>query len=154
MTPDDAPAPGLPSLRPDLPEALRVFGATLDGIEVAMCAFDEEDRALVWNRSFLKLFPEHDGHVHEGEPYRDNLRRFYLARLDAQELPFIDNYIDGGVKKRADVQGPDGEQVASANPIALNGSGGKQAGATLPAILTRRVYKRITMATYFGTPPT
>jgi hypothetical protein len=63
------------------------------------------------------------------------------------------NFIDGGVKKRADVEGPDGEQVASANPIALNGSGGKQAGATLPAILTRRVYKRITMSTYFGTPP-
>jgi hypothetical protein len=64
------------------------------------------------------------------------------------------NYIDGGTKKRADVEGPDGEMIASANPIALNGSGGKQAGATLPAILTRRVYKRITMSTYFGTPPT
>jgi hypothetical protein len=63
------------------------------------------------------------------------------------------NYIDGGVKKRADVEGPDGEQVASANPIALNGSGGKQSGATLPAILTRRVYKRISMSQYFGTPP-
>jgi hypothetical protein len=64
------------------------------------------------------------------------------------------NYIEGSVKKRADVEGPDGEQVASANPIALNGSGGKQSGATLPAILTRRVYKRIAMSTYFGTPPT
>jgi hypothetical protein len=63
------------------------------------------------------------------------------------------NYIDGGVKKRADVEGPDGEQVASANPIALNGSGGKQTGSTLPAILTRRIYKRIGMSTYFGTPP-
>ena len=63
------------------------------------------------------------------------------------------NYIDGGVKKRADVEGPDGEQVASANPIALNGSGGKQTGATLPAILTRRVYKRISMSQYFGEPP-
>jgi len=63
------------------------------------------------------------------------------------------NFIDGGVKKRADVEGPDGEQVASANPIALNGSGGKQAGATLPEILTRRVYKRISMSQYFGTPP-
>jgi hypothetical protein len=64
------------------------------------------------------------------------------------------NYVEGGVKKRADVEGPDGEQIPSANPIALNGSGGKRAGATLPAILTRRVYKRITMTTYFGTPPT
>jgi hypothetical protein len=64
------------------------------------------------------------------------------------------NFIEGGVKKRADVEGPDGEQVASANPIALDGNGGKQAGDALPAILTRRVYKRITMSTYFGTPPT
>ncbi len=64
------------------------------------------------------------------------------------------NFIEGGVKKRADVEGPDGEQVASANPIALDGSGGKQPGDTLPAILTRRVYKRITMSDYFGTPPT
>jgi len=63
------------------------------------------------------------------------------------------NYIQSGTKKRADVQGPDGEMVASANPIALNGSGGKQTGDTLPAILTRRVYKRITMSSYFGTPP-
>lgn len=63
------------------------------------------------------------------------------------------NYIDDGVKKRVDVEGPDGEQVASANPIALNGSGGKQTGATLPAILTRRVYKRISMSQYFGEPP-
>jgi hypothetical protein len=64
------------------------------------------------------------------------------------------NYIDGSTKKRADVEGPDGDMIASSNPIALNGSGGKQTGATLPAILTRRVYKRIGMATYFGTPPT
>ena len=62
------------------------------------------------------------------------------------------NFIEGGVKRRADVE-LDGEKVASANPIALNGSGGKQAGGTLPVILTRRVYKRITMSTYFGTPP-
>lgn len=63
------------------------------------------------------------------------------------------NYIDAGTKKRAYVEGPDGEDIPSANPVALNGSGGMQSGATLPAILTRRVYKRITMSTYFGTPP-
>jgi len=63
------------------------------------------------------------------------------------------NFIAGGVKKRAFVEGPDGEDVASTNPVALNGSGGQQAGGTLPAILNRRVYKQITMSTYFGTPP-
>jgi hypothetical protein len=63
------------------------------------------------------------------------------------------NFVDGGVKKRAFVEGPDGEDIPSANPIALDGNGGRQVGADLPAILTRRVYNRITMSTYFGTPP-
>jgi hypothetical protein len=63
------------------------------------------------------------------------------------------NFIEGGVKKRAFVEGPDGEDVASTNPVALNGSGGQQSGGTLPAILNRRVYKQITMSEYFGTPP-
>jgi len=63
------------------------------------------------------------------------------------------NYVEGSVKKRADVKGPDGEMVASANPIALNGSGGKQSGGGLPAILTRRIYTRISMSNFFGTPP-
>lgn len=64
------------------------------------------------------------------------------------------NFIQAGVRKRAFVQGPDGEDIASANPVPLNGSGGMVAAGTLPTILTRRVYKRITMGTYFGTPPT
>ena len=67
------------------------------------------------------------------------------------------NYIDGtGKKRRAFVisSEPELEVVASANPIALNGSGGMVfANPPIPAILTRRVYKRITMSTYFGTPP-
>lgn len=79
-----------------------------------------------------------------------------LARQTGWNLLLPDigfNYIDGGVKRRADVRGPDGDMIPSANPIALNGTGGKQSGATLPAILTRRAYRRITMSTYFGTPP-
>lgn len=64
------------------------------------------------------------------------------------------NFIEGGVRKRADVEGPDGDKIASANPIALDGFGGKQTPGSLPEILTRRVYKRISMSTYFGTPPT
>jgi len=64
------------------------------------------------------------------------------------------NYIEGGVKRRAEVIGPDSERIASAVPVALNGQGGKRADGQLPDILTRRVYKRITMSDYFGTPPT
>ena len=61
------------------------------------------------------------------------------------------NYLDGTVKKRATVKGPDNEELPSANPIGLNGSGGKTSG--LPAILNRRVYRQITMTDFFGTPP-
>lgn len=82
-----------------------------------------------------------------------------LARQTGWNLLLPDvgfNFIEGGEKKRAFVIGPppDNEKVASANPVALNGSGGLQAGSTLPAILDRRVYRQITMDTYFGTPPT
>lgn len=79
-----------------------------------------------------------------------------LARQTGWNLLVPDvgfNFVEGGVKKRAYVTGPDGDRIASANPVALNGSGGLQAGATLPAILTRRVYKRIEFSSYFGTPP-
>ena len=64
------------------------------------------------------------------------------------------NYIDGGVRKRAFVEGPDGEDLPSSNPVPLDGSGAIRAAGSLPAILTRRVYRRINMSTYFGTPPT
>lgn len=66
------------------------------------------------------------------------------------------NFVQGGNRRRAYVIGPPPEdaQVASSNPVALNGSGAMQPAGTLPAILTRRVYRRITMSTYFGSPPT
>lgn len=79
-----------------------------------------------------------------------------LARQSGWNLLLPDigfNYIAGGEKKRATVKGPDGEDIASADPVALNGSGGLQAGGQLPAILDRRIYKQITMSTYFGTSP-
>lgn len=62
------------------------------------------------------------------------------------------NYLEGGFKKRATVEGPDGP-VASANPIGLDGAGAKNPTG-VPAILNRRVYKRIIMQDFFGTPPT
>ena len=63
------------------------------------------------------------------------------------------NFLNGGIRTRAFVMGEEGEKLPSTNPIALNGSGLKKADGELPAILTRRVYKRITMSQYFGTPP-
>ena len=64
------------------------------------------------------------------------------------------NYIEGGRRKRATVKGPDSEDLPSSNPVPLDGAGAMKAAGQLPNILTRRVYKRITMGTYFGTPPT
>ncbi|WP_051678790.1 diguanylate cyclase [Xanthobacter sp. 91] len=73
------------------------FADLLDGMDMGLCLFDADDRCLLWNNTFLKFFPEHDGHVHVGEPYEANLRRFYAARLDASELANIERYIRDGV---------------------------------------------------------
>lgn len=63
------------------------------------------------------------------------------------------NFVQGGLKKRAFVQGPDGENVASTNAVALNGTGGLAGAGNLPAILTRQIYRTINMSDFFGTPP-
>ena len=75
------------------------FGDLLDGIDNAMCFFDDEDRCLYWNMSFLSMFPEHDGHLYKGEPYRENLRRFYAGRLSDAEMPNIGIYIEAGIAR-------------------------------------------------------
>lgn len=81
------------------PQGLPIWGPLLDGLDVAVCLFDASDCTLGWNRSFLRLFPEHDGHVHIGEPYSANLRRFYAVRLAPDELSQIDRYIEAGVAR-------------------------------------------------------
>jgi hypothetical protein len=77
----------------------------LDSLNIGVCLFDETDRALLWNRTFLRLFPEHDGPIAVGEHYSVNLRRFYLARLGPDELPHIDRYIaEGLIRHRTQTQ--------------------------------------------------
>lgn len=71
----------------------------LDGLGVPALVLDEEDRAVRWNREFLDLFPEHDGHIHGGEPYAENLRRFYRARLDPAEVTHIERYVAEGIER-------------------------------------------------------
>lgn len=69
------------------------------------------------------------------------------------QLPDIGyNYIDGGQKKRAYVLDEQGEQVASANPVALNSDGSLKAAGSIPDILDRRVNREANFNTYFGTP--
>lgn len=85
---------------------LRTIADTLDGLDVAMCVFDQDDRTLLWNRAFIRFFPEHANHVHVGEAYRANLRRFYEGRLDADEISSIDRYIEEGIARHHGQQRP------------------------------------------------
>lgn len=70
------------------------------------------------------------------------------------QLPDIGwNFLAGGQKRRAMVfDFQNGEWVASANPVGLDGSGNLTLGA--PAILVRRVSPETSFQTLFGTPPT
>ena len=78
---------------------LQTVADTLDGLGIATCVFDDADNTLLWNRSFLKFFPEHAAHIHAGEPYAANLRRFYQGRLPPEELPAINDYITRGIAR-------------------------------------------------------
>lgn len=78
---------------------LHLTATLLDSLGIAMCVFDTDERTVLWNPSFLRFFPEHDGHVHVGEPYTANLRRFYLGRLAPGDLPHIDRFIADGVQR-------------------------------------------------------
>jgi len=81
----------------DALSVLRPVVDTLDGLGLAACVFDENDATLLWNRSFLKFFPEHAADIHVGEPYRAHLRRFYQCRLSAEEMPSMEHRIEEGV---------------------------------------------------------
>lgn len=92
VAPDEAGA-GL------LEQAYGQIAATLDSLDIGVCVFDAEDRSRIWNRSFLAIFPEHDGKVYAGEPYVENLRRFYLKRLPATEMADIELRIADGIRR-------------------------------------------------------
>ncbi|MBC7682512.1 MAG: diguanylate cyclase [Ferruginibacter sp.] len=85
---------------------LRAVADTLDSLGIAACVFDDADNTLLWNQSYLQFFPEHAAHVYAGEPYRDNLRRFYQVRLAADELAHIDQYIDRSLARHRSQQQP------------------------------------------------
>ncbi|MCF4126225.1 EAL domain-containing protein [Methylobacterium sp. SyP6R] len=79
--------------------SLGLLADLLDGLDIGLCAFDADDRTLAWNQTFLYLFPEHDGFVHAGEHYRENLRRFYRARLTSDEFRYVEEYIASGIAR-------------------------------------------------------
>lgn len=77
----------------------RFVATLLESMDMAVCLFDAEDRAVLWNDSFLRFFPEHAGHVYAGEPYQENLRRFYANRLVGEERANLDRYVEEGVAR-------------------------------------------------------
>ena len=95
----------LPHQSPGTPPLATVAEA-LDSLGVALCLFDEADRLLLWNRSFVRFFPEHAGHLYAGEPYRACLRRFYEARLTPDELPYLDRHVEDGLARYHEQQRP------------------------------------------------
>ena len=104
-----APMPAHASSEGEAPSMLLLLGRigeTLEGLNVAMCVFDNEDRTLLWNRAFLRLFPEHADDINAGEPYRLNLRRFYATRLSDSEMPSIERYIDEGIARHRQQERP------------------------------------------------
>lgn len=84
---------------------LKAVGDVLDGLEIAAYVLDADDRAVQWNRTFMRFFPEHADRMQVGEHYRENLRRFYECRLEGDERSSIERYIDEGVaRNREQVQ--------------------------------------------------
>ncbi len=71
----------------------------MDELGFAALALDAAHRTIRWNEEFLDLFPEHAGCISPGEPYEENLRRFYRGRLDAAEMSQIERYVADGVER-------------------------------------------------------
>lgn len=71
----------------------------LDSLAMGMCVFDAQNRAVLWNEHFLRFFPEHADHIHVGEPYEDNLRRFYRLRLPAEQHEHLERFVLDGVRR-------------------------------------------------------
>jgi diguanylate cyclase (GGDEF)-like protein len=75
------------------------FAQALDALGIAVCLFDRGDRTVLWNSAFLEFFPEHQGHVYCGEPYSENLFRFYSNRLRGDERANIERYVADGLAR-------------------------------------------------------
>ncbi|TDR93537.1 sensor domain-containing diguanylate cyclase [Enterovirga rhinocerotis] len=82
------------------------YAAALDALDIAMAEYDVDLRVVRWNRTFERFFPEHAGVIEAGEPYADNLHRFYRARLDASDLLQIDRLVAEGVQRHLQQSAP------------------------------------------------
>ena len=117
---------------------LMAMSQSLDAIDVALCAFDEDDAVILWNRSFIAFFPEQAAHIRVGEPYEANLRRFYRTRLSDVELPFLERYVQDGVQRHHAQQRPFSFEHCGAR-LEVN-------VVDLPPLGRARIWKRLTHA--------
>lgn len=101
---------------------LRAVADVLDSLGVGAYVLDDADRTLLWNRTFLRLFPEHGGKIYSGEPYERNLRRFYEGRLGPDERAHIDRYVRDGLDRNRN----------QARPIAFEHHGRRLRAGSLP----------------------
>ncbi|GAU83567.1 diguanylate cyclase [Bosea sp. BIWAKO-01] len=77
----------------------RYLHDSLDALGIGACEYDADMRAVGWNSTFLQFFPEDEGVIYVGEPYGDNLLRFYHGRLAPEELPDIERHVAEGVAR-------------------------------------------------------
>ena len=108
----------------------------LDGLDIGLCAFDADDCVVGWNQTFLYFFPEHDGSVHLGEHYGENLRRFYRNRLTSDEFRYVDEYVASGLARHQ----------AQSRPFEFEHRGTwlRVAAHTIPGLGRVRLWRRIT----------
>lgn len=72
---------------------LRAVADVLDSLGIGAYVLDGEERSLLWNRSFLRLFPEHGGKIYSGESYERNLRRFFESRVGTSDEALLDRLV-------------------------------------------------------------
>lgn len=125
---------------------------SLDALGIGVCEYDADMRALGWNSTFLQFFPEDEGEIYVGEPYADNLLRFYRRRLPPEELPDIDRHVAEGVARHenqtqpfefihngrrlraASLQAPDGGRVRLWQRLDVDSQAETAPEMTLPLI--------------------
>lgn len=78
---------------------LRAVSDVLDSLGIGAYVIDDAERTLLWNRSFLRLFPEHGGKIYSGEPYERNLRRFFEARVGADDELLIGRLVRDAMER-------------------------------------------------------
>lgn len=117
---------------------LMAMSQSLDAMDMAVCAFDEDDAVILWNRSFIAFFPEQAAHIRVGEPYEANLRRFYRSRLGASELASLERHVHEGVQRHRAQQRPFSFEHCGAR-LEVN-------VVDLPPLGRARIWKRLSSA--------